>query len=150
MTIDVHSVGNGFAKRILHRDTRARPVLRSRAAAQAAAHAEEWLAAWNAHDVEAITNCCADDVVLVASGIATSWSGRHGSLRGRRALGEHLTRQLELTPDLALTKEGVFVTPGGYALLCRREKGDRVIETVELDRNALAARVTVFAESAVA
>jgi ketosteroid isomerase-like protein len=110
------------------------------------AHADDWLAAWNAHDTEAIMNCCTDEVVFIANAGAR-WRKRHRSLRGKSALHEHVTRHLTRSPKLVLTEEAVFVTSGGYALLCRRENGDRTVETVELDREGRAARVTVFDEN---
>jgi hypothetical protein len=40
-----------------------------------------------------------------------------------------------------------MATPGGYALLYRRESGNRVLDVVELSAGGLASRVRAYYES---
>ena len=112
-------------------------------------HAADWLAAWNAHDVEAIMSCCAADAIVVANTVVTRWGRRQSSIHGKAAVREHFTRELMRARDLAMTRETLLVTPGAYALLYRRENGDRELQTIELDADVRAARVTIFDESAI-
>jgi ketosteroid isomerase-like protein len=111
-------------------------------------HADRWLDAWNAHDIEAILDCYASDVELVVSTAVQRWGRADGRLCGRDELRAHFSRGLELAPDLRFTEEGLLVSPDGYALLYRRENGNRALDAVELDANGLARRVHAYYEQA--
>jgi hypothetical protein len=54
---------------------------------------------------------------------------------------------LALAPDIHFSEEALLYTPGGYALLYRRENGNRVLDVVELDGEGLASRVRAYYES---
>jgi hypothetical protein len=107
-------------------------------------HADRWLEAWNAHDLDAIVACYAEDVDYAAPAAAAGREDRR--LSGREELREHFARGLELAPNLALAEESLLVGPGGFALLYRREDGHRAIEAVELDESGLVARARVYYE----
>jgi hypothetical protein len=107
-------------------------------------HANRWLEAWNAHDLEAIVACYAEDVEYAAPAIVAGREDRR--LRGREELREHFARGLELAPNLTVTEESLLVGPGGFAMLYRREDGHRAIEAVELDDSGLVARARIYYE----
>ncbi|GLY77034.1 hypothetical protein [Actinoallomurus iriomotensis] len=69
-------------------------------------------------------------------------------MRGKAELRRHSALGLELAPDLAFTEEALSSAPGGYALLYRRENGNRVLDVVELDSAGRAARVRAYYEQA--
>ncbi|BDT96222.1 hypothetical protein IFM12275_61980 [Nocardia sputorum] len=110
------------------------------------AHADAWLAAWNAHDLDAIMACYSDEVEFVASTVARRWDRPDGRLHGKAELRKHFELGLSLAPDLAFTEEALLIRPGGYALLYRRENGNRVLDVVELDQDGHAGRVEAFYE----
>ncbi|MFF0488499.1 nuclear transport factor 2 family protein [Nocardia sp. NPDC004068] len=112
----------------------------------ARAHADAWLAAWNAHDLDAIMGCYADDVDFSASTVVRRWGKPDGRLRGKTELRKHFELGLRLAPELAFVEEALLTNPGGYALLYRRENGNRVLDVVELDGDGRAARVRAFYE----
>lgn len=109
-------------------------------------HADRWLEAWNAHDLEAIVACYADDVDFVAPTVVHRWKRADGRLRGRDELRKHFGLGLELAPELRFTEEYLLLSPNGYALLYRRENGNRVLDAVELDGAGLARRVHAYYE----
>ncbi|MBF6078735.1 YybH family protein [Nocardia beijingensis] len=113
---------------------------------EARAHADAWLAAWNARDLDAIMACYADDVDFVASTVTRRWGKPDGRLRGKSELRRHFESGLRLAPDLSFTEEALLTNPGGYALLYRRENGNRVLDVVELDQHGHAAYVHAFYE----
>jgi hypothetical protein len=113
---------------------------------EARAHADAWLAAWNAHDLDAIMACYADNVDFVASTVTRRWGKPDGRLRGKLELRGHFELGLQLAPDLTFTEEALLTSPGGYALLYRRENGNRVLDVVELDQDGRAAHVRAFYE----
>jgi len=111
-------------------------------------HADAWLAAWQARDLDAIMACYADDVDFTASTVTRRWGRPDGRLHGRAELRRHFQLGLELAPDLTFTEEALFSSPSGYALLYRRENGNRVLDVVELDEHRLATRVRAFYQNA--
>ena len=109
-----------------------------------AVHANSWIAAWNAHDLEAILAHYSDDVQFQADTVVTRWGKPDGMLRGKAELREHFRRGLEMAPQLRFDLEEVFNCPGGYAVLYRRENGNRVIDVVALDDGGRAVHVRAF------
>jgi len=107
-------------------------------------HADRWLEAWNARDLDEIVACYSADVEFVLPALVGDDEERR--IAGREALREHFRHGLELAPNLTVTEESLLVGPSGFAILYRREDGHRAIETVELDADGLAARVKVFYE----
>jgi hypothetical protein len=63
------------------------------------AFAASWLAAWNAHDVDAITAHYADDVEYHSPFVAQLADGP-GHLEGREAVRTYVAAALERFPDL--------------------------------------------------
>jgi SnoaL-like domain len=110
------------------------------------AHADAWLAAWRARDLDAIMACYADNVDFVAATVARRWGKPDGLLHGKAELRRHFELGLELAPKLTFTEEALLTSPGGYALLYRRENGNRVLDVVELNQHGQAARVRAFYE----
>jgi SnoaL-like domain/Rho termination factor, N-terminal domain len=107
-------------------------------------HADRWLEAWNARDLDEIVACYSEDVDFVMPALVGDSDERR--IGGREALREHFRHGLELAPNLSVTEESLLVGPSGFAILYRREDGHRAIETVELDDDGLAAKVRVFYE----
>jgi len=107
-------------------------------------NADRLLAAWNAHDLDAVVACYAENVDFAIPAAAEGREDRR--LSGREELREHFARGLELAPNLALSEESLLVGPAGFALLYRREDGHRAIEAVELDESGLVARARVYYE----
>jgi hypothetical protein len=110
----------------------------------ARSHANAWLAAWNAHDLDAIMACYSDDVDFAASTVVRRWGRDDGRLRGRAELRRHFELGLELAPGLTFTEEALLAGPAGYALLYSRENGNRVLDVVELNSAGEAGRVRAY------
>lgn len=66
---------------------------------EADALAREWIAAWNAHDVEAIVSHYADDIQF-ASPFVAQLNGGAGSIAGKDAVRAYFARALAAFPDL--------------------------------------------------
>ena len=107
-------------------------------------HADRWVEAWNARDLDEIAACYSENVEFVLPALVGDSDERR--IGGREALREHFRHGLELAPNLTVSEESLLVGPSGFAILYRREDGHRAIETVELDDAGLAARVRVFYE----
>jgi SnoaL-like domain/Rho termination factor, N-terminal domain len=107
-------------------------------------HADRWVEAWNARDLDEIAACYSENVEFVLPALVGDSEERR--IGGREALREHFRHGLELAPNLTVSEESLLVGPSGFAILYRREDGHRAIEAVELDGDGLAARVRVFYE----
>jgi len=106
--------------------------------------AEDWIEAWNARDLERIMQHYAADVEFEANTVVRRWQRPDGKLRGLNELREHFRLGLELVPEIYFEIEDVFSAPSGYAVLYRRENGNRVLDVVELDGDGKARRVKAF------
>jgi hypothetical protein len=106
--------------------------------------AERWIAAWNSRDLDRIMEHYAADIEFEANTVVRRWHKADGKLVGLTALREHFQRGLELAASLHFEMEDVFSAPSGYAVLYRRDNGNRVIDVVELDADGKARRVRAF------
>lgn len=109
-------------------------------------HADRWLEAWNAHDLDAILDLYAEEIDFASPTVAAFGGSKEGRLSGREELRAHFARGLERAPALAFTEEALLTGTGGYALVYRREDGARVVESVELNEKGEAIRARAFYE----
>lgn len=112
--------------------------------AEIRALAELWIQAWNTRDLNRIMDHYAAEVEFEANTVVRRWQKADGKLLGLNELREHFRLGLELVPNLHFEMEDVFSAPSGYAVLYRRENGNRVLDVVELDREGKARRVKAF------
>jgi ketosteroid isomerase-like protein len=110
----------------------------------ALAHAKDWIEAWNSHDLERIMSHYAEDVVFEVETARARWNKADGKLHGIAELKKHFALGLELAPQLKFDLEQVFLAPSGYAVLYRRENGNREVDCVVLDDAGLAGKVTAY------
>lgn len=104
----------------------------------------DWLEAWNSHDLDRIMQHYADCIEFTAQTVVTRWSRADGKLRGKEELRRHFSKGLALAPDIHFTLEEILLAPNGYAVLYRRENGNRVLDAVELDDSGLAIKVVAY------
>jgi hypothetical protein len=108
------------------------------------AHASQWIAAWNQRDIEKIMEHYAEDIEFEANTVVRRWQKADGRLIGRDELRKHFELGLSLAPNLHFELEDVFFAPSGYAVLYRRDNGNRVLDIVELDARNKARKVKAF------
>jgi hypothetical protein len=71
--------------------------------------AEDWVAAWNAHDLDRILSHYADDFEMSSPFIAKLAGEPSGTLRGKASVGAYWRRALAHVPDLHFELLGVFL-----------------------------------------
>jgi hypothetical protein len=64
---------------------------------------EEWIAAWNAHDLDRILSHYSDDVVVTSAFVARVLGDGSVTVRGKPALRAYWARALEQFSDLTFT-----------------------------------------------
>lgn len=116
------------------------------------AHAEEWLAAWNAHNLERILAHYADDVEFHSPFIAKLTGRTDGRLRGKAALRDYFARGLAAYPRLHFDFLELYAGERSCVLVYRSVNGLRAAETMEFDRSGKVCRTFAHytAESATA
>jgi uncharacterized membrane protein len=106
-----------------------------------AAQAQEWIAAWNAHDLDRILAHYSEDVELVSPLIATITGRSDGSVRGKPALREYFKRGLQTFPTLHFQFVRVYPGVRSCVLEYRSVRGLRSAEFMEFDEHGRVQRV---------
>ncbi len=105
------------------------------------AFAAEWIAAFNAHDLDRILSHYADDVVLVSPIAVERLGVADGAVRGKAALRDYLARALGPGSRLKFTLRRCYAGVGSLVLDYERHDGRRGAEMMEFDRDGRVSRV---------
>lgn len=62
--------------------------------------AQEWVAAWNTHDVTKLMTFCAEDFEMSSPLVSDVGAGASGTVKGREAVGEYWGNMLVRAPGL--------------------------------------------------
>jgi uncharacterized protein (TIGR02246 family) len=95
--------------------------------------ATEWIAAWNARDLDRVLALYTDDSEMTSPYIVALGFEPGGTLRGKDALRAYWSKALTLRPKLHFTLIETFVSPDSVALLYHNEFGKQVCEYLRLD-----------------
>ncbi|MBX7220211.1 MAG: nuclear transport factor 2 family protein [Blastocatellia bacterium] len=71
--------------------------------------AQEWIAAWNGHDLERILSHYSDDFVMSSPRIAVLTEEPTGVLKGKDAIRCYWKKALELVPHLHFELMGIYL-----------------------------------------
>ena len=92
--------------------------------------AAEWVAAWNAHDLERILSHYADDFEMSSPVIVALAGEASGTLRGKAAVRAYWARALGAAPDLRFELLTVLTGVNSIALYYRGHRG-LVVEVLQ-------------------
>lgn len=106
--------------------------------------ARSWLSDWNRHDLEAILDHYADDVVFRSPKVLAYSGGKTDTIVGRAALRAYFARGLAFRPDLHFSSPKAAWDREGLALIYAGEDGSTAIETMTLDLDGRVAEARVF------
>jgi hypothetical protein len=84
---------------------------------------EEWIAAWNAHDLPRILSHYSDDFEMSSPYIAQLLGEPSGTLTGKNAVGEYWRRALERAPTLQFEWVSTLVGVNSLVLYYRGARG---------------------------
>jgi ketosteroid isomerase-like protein len=96
---------------------------------EAQAFARQWVRDWNAHDVDALLEHFADDVVFT-SPVAFRILGGDGVIRGKAALRQYWSEGIRLIPDLRFEVLAVYVGVNTLVINYRNQAGGVVSEVL--------------------
>ena len=100
--------------------------------AAARAFAEEWIAAWNAHDLDRILSHYADGIVFL-SPVAQRLVGT-GRVAGLADVRSYWKQGLAANPDLKFELIDALTGHDCVTILYRNHRGQTVAETCEFER----------------
>lgn len=98
-----------------------------------AAFADEWVRAWNAHDVEVVLAHFSDDVVFSSPVAARMLPHTGGVVRGKDALRDYWVTALGKLPGLHFEMLGVYRGESLLVIHYRNERGGLVNEVLTFD-----------------
>ena len=109
----------------------------------AEAFAQEWVAAWNAQDLDRVLIHYTDGVELISPAAAALVPSSGGVIRGKAALRDYWATALPLIPGLHFDLLETLTTAGGVCVLYRNQGGQTVAETMLRDSDGQVTNVVV-------
>jgi len=103
--------------------------------------ANHWIAAWNAHDLDAIMTHYDEAVELTSPAAAQLLGKPDGKAVGKQNLRDYFQRGLEAYPQLHFRLEDVLCGLNSVVLYYTNQKGTRTAEFMELSIAGKVARV---------
>ena len=103
--------------------------------------ANQWVAAWNAHDLDSIMTHYEDAVELTSPVAARLLGAPDGKVAGKANLRAYFQRGLEAFPELRFHLEDVLWGMNSVVLYYTNQKGTRTAEFMELSATGKVARV---------
>lgn len=95
--------------------------------------AQEWIAAWNSHDLDQIMEHYADNVVLISPVAAKLLNDPEGAVRGKQAVRVYFSKGLEVYPHLKFELIEVMWGLSSVVLHYKNQKGTKSGEFMEMD-----------------
>jgi hypothetical protein len=103
--------------------------------------AQQWVAAWNAHDLDSIIAHYASNVVLTSPVVTKVIGEASGTVNGNAALRNYFEKGLELFPNLQFTLLEVMQGLSSIVLYYENQRGTRTGEFMEFDADGKVVRV---------
>ena len=97
--------------------------------------ADQWVRAWNAHDVEAVLAHFHDDVVFTSPVAARVVPDSAGVVNGKESLRHYWTAALTMLPDLHFELIGVYRGESTLVINYRNHRGELVNEVLTFAGN---------------
>lgn len=98
-----------------------------------AALGQQWIDAWNSHDLERILALYADDSEMTSDKIPALGFDPSGTVRGKERLRQYWRKGLDLLPNLHFTLIDVYVSPDSLVVFYTNERGAKICEYLRLN-----------------
>jgi hypothetical protein len=97
---------------------------------------QDWIAAWNSHDLDAILSHYHDDFEMSSPFIEVFDPDSKGTLKGKEAVGKYWSVALEKFNDLHFVLDGIFIGANSIAVSYMSVLDKKAIEVFFFDENA--------------
>lgn len=111
--------------------------------------ADEWLRAWNSHDLDRILAHYRDEFEFASPLIAKIIPGGEGSLTGKKAVGEYWSQALQRVPGLKFELLSVYAGAGTVLITYQSVLDLPAAEWFEFDDQGLVIRAAAHYAGAV-
>lgn len=109
--------------------------------------AQDWIAAWNSHDLDAILAHYAQEIVFVSPASTRITGDPTGRVVGKAALRVYWGKALAGAPDLTFTLRKVFRGPDSLAIAYHSSRtGGEVVEVLRFGPDGLAVEAAAYYE----
>jgi len=103
--------------------------------------ADDWICAWNSHDLDAILSHYAPEIVLTSPVAARLLNDPSGAVTGQAALRSYFSRGLEAYPNLAFELLDVLWGLSSVILYYKNQNATKTGEFMELNADLKVTRV---------
>jgi ketosteroid isomerase-like protein len=93
----------------------------------------EWIAAWNARDLERVLALYAEDFEMTSVHIHAMGFDASGTLRGKARVRDYWATALDRLPDLHFELIDLFVSPDSLVVFYQNERANKMCEYLRLD-----------------
>lgn len=100
--------------------------------------ADEWISAWNAHDLDRILSHYTDDFEMSSPLIIQRMGEPSGKLKGKENVRPYWQKGLSASPPLRFELIDVFAGISSITLYYRRQNGTRAAEVLTFDESGKA------------
>ena len=111
-------------------------------AAQLSALGHEWIAAWNARDLERVLALYAENFEMTSHHIHAMGFHASGTLRGKDRVRNYWATALARLPDLHFELIDLFISPDSVVVFYRNERGRNICEYLRLDAHGKIAQAS--------
>jgi ketosteroid isomerase-like protein len=102
-------------------------------AAHLATLGREWIAAWNARDLERVLALYAEDSEMTSDKIPALGFDPSGTLRGKDRIRTYWAKALTLIPDLHFELIDTYVSPDSIVVFYQNQRGAKICEYLRLN-----------------
>ena len=102
-------------------------------AARLTALGQQWIAAWNSHDLERVLALYAEDSEMTSDKIPLLGLDASGTLRGKQRIREYWGLALKRLPNLHFDLIDVYVSPDSLVVFYTNERGQKICEYLRVD-----------------
>jgi ketosteroid isomerase-like protein len=99
--------------------------------------AAEWIAVWNSHDLDAILEHYADDIVFHSPRIAVVMGEKVDFVAGKPALARYWGKAFANAKDLRFELDRVYVGSDSLTIAYRNQRGQNAAETFVFNAEGL-------------
>jgi ketosteroid isomerase-like protein len=103
----------------------------------AVAFSQQWVQAWNSHDVDVVLQHFHDDVVFTSPVAGNLLPETQGMLHGKTALRSYWTAALQHIPELHFVVEGVYQGIDTLVITYRNQDNGLVNEVLKFNDDGL-------------
>ena len=102
-------------------------------AARLTALGQQWIAAWNSHDLERVLALYAEDSEMTSDKIPLLGFDPSGTLQGKQRLRDYWGLALQRLPNLHFDLIDVYVSPDSLVVFYTNERGQKICEYLRVD-----------------